>query len=147
MSLGDRELLQAFQCARPDAVPRFGHREHLRVAWLTLGERELIPALASFCTELRRFAAAAGAPDKYHETLSVGFLLLVHERMAATGAAADSEAFLAAHPDLLEWPQGPLSELYTPGMLQSEAARAGFVLPDRVASKATVVPDRSAQTA
>ena len=133
MSLSDARLLDAFGQADPGAVGRFGHREHLRVAWLYLRREPLLGALARFCADLRRFARAAGAPGKYHETLSVAYLLLVHERMAGAAPAADSDAFLAEHGDLLAWPEGPLGQFYAAGTLEQSRAREAFVLPDQTA--------------
>jgi hypothetical protein len=88
-------------------------------------------ALARFARGLQRFAAAAGVPHKYHETITWAFMLLIHERLAR-GAPREWPAFIAAHPELLD--KGILARYYTDATLRSSLARATFVLPDRVAS-------------
>ena len=86
-------------------------------------------AMAKFTTDLQQFAIAKGQPNLYHETITWGYLWLIHERMAR-GAKQDWEAFAATNPDLLTWEQSLLRTYYRPESLQSELARRVFVFPD-----------------
>src|SRR5262245_19145544 len=71
-------FLRAFEdCTLPAEL--FDHREHVRLAWLYLRGAPLLVALDRFCRGLRRFAAAAGMPDRYHETITWAYLFLIHE--------------------------------------------------------------------
>ena len=79
-----------------------------------------------FCSALRRFAAANGAPGKFHETITWAYLTLINERQAAT-PVDDFASFASAHPDLLDNRTGALSRLYDSETLASELARRVFV--------------------
>jgi hypothetical protein len=125
----ERGLLRAFRSGRPPEGG-FHHVHHLRLARLYLLEAEPDVAVPRYCRDLRRFATALGAPEKYHETITRAFLLLVAERMARSGPGADFDEFAAAHPELLEWEPSILSRYYRPETLGSELARRSFVLPD-----------------
>ena len=96
----DRELVERFEaCTLED----FHHADHVRVAWNMLRELPLDDASARLITSLKRFAAAAGAPQKYDEAITRHYLLLIHQRME--GGAAEWEEFAGANADLLTWPQ------------------------------------------
>jgi hypothetical protein len=123
------ELVAAFESARLPAE-QFSHAEHVRVAWWYLGRYSLPCAVVRFATALRRFAAAHGAAGKYHETVTVAWMLIIAERLRGSGASS-WDAFAAANADLLVRTPSVLSRYYTDETLASERARQQFVLPDR----------------
>jgi hypothetical protein len=129
MAAADEALLDGFE--RAD-LPAFTHRDHVRVAWLYLRREPLWTALPRFCDDLRRFAARAGAPQRYHETITWAYLLLVHERRAARPADEPWDDFADANPDLLCGQPSALERYYRAETLASERARRTFVLPDRM---------------
>jgi hypothetical protein len=96
----DRELVERFEAC---TLEEFHHADHVRVAWAMLREMPLDAALPRYITSLRRFAAAARAPQKYDDALTRRYILLIHRRMQA-GEAAVWDDFAAANPDLLSWP-------------------------------------------
>lgn len=112
---------------------RFGHREHVRLAWLYLREDPLLRALARVCSALRRFATAAGRPDRYHETITWAYVFLINERMERTGRDAGWAEFALRNQDLLAQagPFGALGAYYREETLRSELARRVYLLPDR----------------
>lgn len=122
------ELLAAFE-GQTMPASEFGHREHLRVAWacLRLQHDEPAAAMARVARGLRAFAAYAGAPGRYHETITFAFMLLVRQRMG--GPEETWEAFIAANDDLLD--RKVLERYYWPETLASDRARRQFVMPDR----------------
>ena len=74
--------------------------------------------------------AAHGEPGRYHETLTTAWARVVgHHALRARDA--DFDAFLAAHPRLLE--RDLLCAHYSRERLFSDAARAAFVEPDLLA--------------
>jgi hypothetical protein len=78
---------------------------------------------------LRRLAAAAGVPDRYHGTLTTAWARVVaHHAVASRDLGFD--AFVAAHPRLLE--RDLLLAHYRRERLFRPAARAAFVEPDLV---------------
>jgi hypothetical protein len=117
------------------AVPRdllgpggeFGHREHLRLAWRELREHEREVALARIETAIRHVAAAHGAPDKYHRTMTEAWAALVGHHLAEEPGLT-FDAFLERFPGLLDG--GLLTRHWSAELLASPAARATWVDPD-----------------
>lgn len=122
--MDDREFVTQIEaCTLPPS--EFGHRNHVRLAWVYLHEAPLLEALPRFVTTLKRYAASLGAAAKYHETITFAFLFLIHERMQRDPLPT-FDAFAAANEDLF----GPVLERYYPKeTLASEVARRMFVLP------------------
>ena len=110
---------------------RFHHPDHVRAAWLLLREEPPAAALARYSSALRRFAAAKGRTQLYHETITWAYVLLINERVQRSGGRLDWEEFAAANPDLLTWRPSVLDRYYTPETLGSDLASRAFVLPDR----------------
>lgn len=125
--VADAALAQGFAAATLTSLP---HRDHVRLGWIYLAREPLARAAARFIDDLQRLAAALGAPGKYHETLTWAYLLWIHACMTAGPRHADSAAFLAAHPQLLD--QDGLRPFYRAETLATAEARRVFVLPDRV---------------
>jgi hypothetical protein len=130
-TVGDAELLRGFEaCTLAPAA--FGHREHVRVAWLLLrAHPRFEDAAQRFCAGLRAFAAAHGKASLYHETITWAYLALVHERMRAPPPCESFDAFAAEHPALLAPGLGALAPYYEPALLHSPAAKQAFLLPRR----------------
>lgn len=111
----------------------FHHRDHVRMAWLYVREHGPVDAAPRFVADLQAFARAKGVPGLYHATITAAYIALIAERQLL--APADTwEAFAAAHPDLLSWKPGVLDRYYSAERLWSDAARAQFLLPDRLAA-------------
>jgi len=109
----------------------FGHAEHVCLAWHYLNRDPLLVAARRVCDGLRRYTRSVGVSGKYHETVTLAWLMLVQERRAR-GAGASWEAFRQANPDLFDATARLLDAYYRPATLRSPAARRHFVLPDRV---------------
>ena len=131
--MNDRNFVAAMEaCTIPGQD--FHHADHIRLAWLYLRDQAFTDAAVRFTTTLRNFAAANGVPEKYHETITWAYLVLIHERMHRDPSHASWDRFRAANSDLFEWKPSILQRYYTPATLGSEAARRVFILPDRAAS-------------
>jgi hypothetical protein len=131
----DAEFLAAFESATL-SPQSFDHRGHLRVACLYLADRPFLEACIAMRDGLRRFAASIGKAGLYHETITVAFMSIVAERMAADPGAG-WEALLGRHPELCD--RGLLARYIEPGVLASEGARARLVLGERVGAAAPAV--------
>ncbi|MEJ7732608.1 MAG: hypothetical protein WKG00_25815 [Polyangiaceae bacterium] len=119
----------AFEHATID--PRtFHHREHLYVAWCYLRALPLEEALARYVRHLRRLAAALGSPNKFHATMTWGYMVLLHAAMDRSPDAG-FEQLLAEHPALADHRAGALDAHYDRAQLDSDEARRYFVLPRR----------------
>lgn len=108
----------------------FHHAEHVRLAFEYLHRYPPLEALEKFSAALKRFAAAQGEADRYHETITWAFLLLIRERIARAGSIETWERFAAGNADLFVWKGGVLTTLYRPETLASDFTRRTFVLPD-----------------
>ena len=110
----------------------FHHREHVRVAFLYLSLYPALEALQLFSKALRKFAAAHGKPQLYHETITWALMFLIRERMARFETPPTWDEFSRNNADLLTWENRPLSRYYREETLASELARAVFIFPDKL---------------
>jgi hypothetical protein len=124
-------LVRAFESGEGPAGG-FHHAQHVRVAWWYLRAHPLPDAMARFTASLRHFAEKHGKPERYHETVTIAFLLVISERLAAAGPEAGWEAFADQNPDLFSWQPSVLDRYYRPETLWSDRARKSFVMPDRL---------------
>jgi hypothetical protein len=129
MMTGDELIKQFEDGTTPPGT--FHHVDHVRLAFEYLYRYPVLEALEKFSAALRRFAAAQGKPQLYHETITWAYLLLIRERMAPAGRSQTWEEFAARNPDLLIWKGGVLATLYRQETLDSDLARHTFVLPDQ----------------
>lgn len=127
--LTDDELMRQFLDGTLPAAS-FHHREHVRVAWLFVVRYGVPHALSEFGDALRRFAAAQGATNLYHATITWAYVLLINERQQRWPAATWA-AFADANPDLLTWKPSVLDTMYPADVLFSEFARQTFVMPQK----------------
>jgi hypothetical protein len=70
------------------------------------------------------------APERYHETISLAYLLLIHDRIVTRGRGATWDDFAEANTDLLTWQPSILDRYYSRDLLDSDLARRTFVWPD-----------------
>lgn len=125
----NQELIDRFENGSvPEA--EFHHADHVRLAFAYLRQFPPLEALDKFIGALKRYAAALGKANLYHETITHAYFFLIRERMART-ARLDWDEFIAANPDLLTWKNGVLTRYYEDATLRSELARAVFLFPDK----------------
>src|SRR5438093_1896833 len=106
----------------------FRHASHLHVAWVYLTESSSVQQAADKMSHtLRRFAAAAGKPKKYHETITLFWVHLL-SRAYADSRGERLEEIVHANPRLLE-KNFPLA-YYSSGRLFSDEARTSWLEPD-----------------
>jgi hypothetical protein len=126
----DKEFMAGFQAGSLSG-DQFRHRDHIRAAWLFLERYPLIEALERFAECLQRFAAAKGAPDRYHATITWSFLLLINERRERAGRAQSWSEFETGNAELFDREKNILDLYYDPATINSTLARRTFILPDR----------------
>ncbi len=123
----DVELTRALERGEI-ANENFRHVSHLHVAWVYLAESSSVQQAADKMRDtLRRFAAAAGKPQKYHETITLFWVHLLSRARAASGGE-HLEEIVHANPQLLE-KNFPLA-YYSIERLFSNEARISWVEPD-----------------
>jgi hypothetical protein len=128
--MSDDEFVERFEASTLDP---FRHGDHVRIAWLYLRRGGLLDALARMSDGIRRFAAAHGAPEKYHETITVAFVLLIADRVARAAPDQSWDEFAEANADLFDYKSGSIRPYYRPETLASDLARRHFVFPDAAA--------------
>lgn len=108
---------------------QFGHREHVRLAYIYLTEAEPDAAHQRMQAALLAFLRHHAIPaEKYHETLTRAWVLAVRHFMEQSPPAASAEGFIAANPRLLD--SKIMLTHYSADLLFSPEARAAFVEPD-----------------
>ncbi|HKU97108.1 MAG TPA: hypothetical protein VJR58_17620 [Vineibacter sp.] len=129
----DAEFLSALEdTSLPESS--FQHRDHLRAGYLYLRRDGFFSGMGAMASALRRYAAARGRPDRYHETLTVAYLTLINERLQLEGDAGGFDAFIARNPDLAA--PGILHRFYRRETLSTKRARQVFVLEEPYITKA-----------
>ena len=124
-------LIAQFEAGTMPAAT-FHHADHVRLAFEYLRRYSALEALERFSSGLKRFAAAQGKAQLYHETITWAYLLLIRERMARAARTQAWPDFAQQNPDLLQWKGGILTTLYRQETLDSDLARQTFVLPDQI---------------
>ena len=106
---------------------RFGHREHLRLAWRYLRATDTARAKFWMGASIRCVAAAHGTPEKYHETLIVAWTRLVAAHLGS-GDTSDFGEFMADNPRLFD--RHLVESHFSAATLWSRRARHEWVEPD-----------------
>ncbi len=128
--MSDEEFINQFEtCTFP--VASFHHREHVRVVWLYLQSYSVLETLARFSEKLKRFAAANGKANLYHETITWSYVFLINERMERHGKESGWDNFAESNAELLDWKPSILESYYSEQTLSSELARKTFVFPEK----------------
>ena len=105
----------------------FGHREHVHLTWLAVRRAGMPAAVALVSDGLQRTARYAGAPQKYHVTVSRAWVELVAHH-TAQDPTPDFTAFAGRNPELLD--KRLLTRFYRSATLAAVPARTGWVEPD-----------------
>lgn len=121
--LSDAEFVEAVEgCELPLAA--FRHGDHLRLAWWYLHDQPFERALESVRKAIMRLAEHNGLGHIFHETRTIAWVRLLN-----THGESTFEEFIALNDGRLC--SDLLNEFWTPASLQSDAARMGWVSPDR----------------
>src|SRR4029078_2575184 len=125
----ERDLLAGF-AALTYPLDSFGHTEHVRLAWTLLAEQSLLDAMCSFRRLLLAYDKHHSAADKYNETITCIYLLLIREAMDQLCPDHDWDEFQRSNPDLFGSEKELLERWYPAGGAFMPEAKAAFRLPD-----------------
>jgi hypothetical protein len=101
----------------------------VQLTWLAVRRHGATTAADLVGEGIRATATAAGAPQKFHVTMTRAWVELVAHHLAAAEAAPEAfDAFARSNPDLLD--RTLLSRFYRPETLAGDAARTGWIEPD-----------------
>src|SRR5712664_775491 len=127
--MDDREFLRLFHDGNLPGE-EFRHKGHLRPAWLVLSHHARGEAEKIVAREIRRFAAASGAANRYHDTLTRFWVRLVGHAMENALETKSIDELLARFPFLLD---KSLPYRHWRGeTFNSDNARVAWVEPDLV---------------
>lgn len=123
----DAAFLDRFErCTLAEA--EWTHLAHVRVAWTWLSIAPPSEALERIRRGILRYnTEVLGRRHKYHDTVTVAFAYLIHNRMRDGESWA---GFASRIDDLLDADSPILLQYYSSARLFSDAARQHFVLPD-----------------
>jgi hypothetical protein len=108
-------------------APRFGHRQHIHLTWLAVRRCGVAEAIALVSAGIQHTARYAGAPQKYHTTVSRAWVELVGHH-ATEHHEPDFDAFTRENPALLD--KRLLTRFYRSTTLASPLAKTSWVEPD-----------------
>lgn len=113
----------------------FDHENHVYAGWLYLQQYDQRQAITRFSAALRRLTDKFGVPDKYHETITWFFLLLIAERQDPNKDES-FQSFKTRNPDLFTTNPSVINRYYSKQRLAAPLARNCFLLPDKLAAEA-----------
>jgi len=122
------DLIENFERGK---LEQFHHSDHVRMAFEYLCHYPALEALGRVSDAIRRFAAAQGKPNLYHETITWAYVLIIRQRMAESANPRGWNEFARNNPDLFVWKKGILSRYYSEELLNSDLARKVFIFPDK----------------
>lgn len=107
--------------------PRFGHRQHVQLTWLAVRRYGTADAIDLISDGIRTTARYAGAPQKYHATISRAWVELVGHHTDASDAT-DFDTFAEQNAALLD--KRLLTRFYRSSTLAGAVAKTAWVEPD-----------------
>ncbi len=128
----DDEFIDLFERAALTRA-QWTHEAHLRMAWIySRREQDCDAALKRMRAGIPKLNDALDtAPHLYHDTVTCAFGTLVHARAIRPGSPVTWREFADAHPELFDKIAPILHRHYRPETLATDAARTGFIPPDR----------------
>ena len=127
MTHSDAEFMRSVESCELESL---SHRDHIRLAWLTLQRAPLLATIESLRHQFAAFAKSKGKPMVYHETITWAFTLIINERIERGQGGDDWREFIALNPDLAAG-KSILDTYYDAATLDSQLARRTFILPRR----------------
>src|SRR5262245_55130357 len=128
LSANDRDFRAEFEACRfPPA--EFGHRAHIRLAYVYLAEHDTDASHQLMHDALLNFIRHHGVDiSKYHETMTRAWIMAVRHFMEISPGSESSEAFTEDNPRMLD--SKIMMTHYSAEVLFSDEARARFVEPN-----------------
>lgn len=128
MLLSDADFSQQFADCTLD--PKlFTHSAHLRLAWISIRQNGITKAIALIREQIKAYDQKFGDGTKYHETLTVAALHVVHHFMKRS--YADSfDGFISEFPRLKTHFKDLIAQHYSIDLFQDADAKEKYVQPD-----------------
>lgn len=109
---------------------KFTHEMHVRVGWIYACRYSRAEAIIRFADRLKFWTRIFKMPEKYHETITWFYMLIICERQSLKNAES-FDTFIAQNPDLIAKPS-ILGRYYKAETLASDRAKKQYLLPDNL---------------
>ncbi len=129
-TLSDNEFREEYESLTLDSS-WFSHEAHLRMTWIYLNEKSLEGAIEAMCSTLHRFDNAFGDGTKYHKTVTIAAVKIVHLFKEKTKAASFAE-LLEIVPALKDSFKSLIQAHYSYDVFSDSKAKNEFIAPDRL---------------
>ena len=126
--LSDSEFKEQFANCTLDST-LFSHEAHLRLAWLLINEFGLEKAEVQIQEQLKNFVANVGAKDKYHVTITLVAIKMVHHFMQKSKTESFAD-FILENPQLKTNFKGLIRSHYSFDVFDNIKAGRQFIDPD-----------------
>ncbi|MFC4220366.1 hypothetical protein [Flagellimonas marina] len=126
----DSEFVEAFE--RGSLEPKlFNHEAHLRLAWIYIQNHGEQIAIEKSCSSIKHFDAIHGKGDKFHTTITVAAVKVVHHfiKKSKSNTFAD---FIEEFPNLKTAFKEILNQHYELNIFSSDGARSAYIAPDKL---------------
>jgi len=127
LHLSDEEFVRAFESCELVGAS-FHHADHVRLTWIYVRQYGEQAATERVMAGIRRFATHSGSAQKFHQTQTCAWVRLIAAAQRGRSELRTFVEFIAAHPELLD--ANALARYYSKSVLESPAARTGWVEPD-----------------
>src|SRR5258708_17126709 len=126
-SLSDDVFLRAFEACHLDPA-QFRQADHILLSWLYVHRHGARAAEALLLDGIHKMAQHAGAPQKFHYTITIAWARLVAAACCKSDSCDSFCEWIKTHPQFLD--RYLLKEHYSAGKLGSLPARCGWLRPD-----------------
>jgi CDP-diacylglycerol--glycerol-3-phosphate 3-phosphatidyltransferase len=127
LHLSDEAFVRAFESCELTGSA-FHHADHVRLTWIYVRQFGEQAAKERVLAGILRFATHSGSAKKFHYTQTCAWVRLIAAAQLKSEDVKIFLEFVAAHPELLD--AQALARYYSKSLLESPAARAGWIEPD-----------------
>tara|TARA_B100000949_G_scaffold39525_1_gene33486 strand:- start:9948 stop:10343 length:396 start_codon:yes stop_codon:yes gene_type:complete len=126
--MNDADFIKAFESGKfpPEA---FDHKAHIKLAWIYLNFFDEVTAISKTCVAIKNFDKLHGDGTKYHTTLTVAAVKVVHHFRQKSNAATFDE-FVAEYPRLITSFKELLLQHYDNKVIADPKAKTTYLEPD-----------------
>lgn len=126
----DADFIKAFEAGTypPEA---FNHKAHIKLAWVYLNLFDEETAISKTCAAIKNFDQLHGDGTKYHTTLTVAALKVVHHFRQKSNAATFDE-FVVEYPRLITSFKELLLQHYDTKVIADPKAKTTYLEPNLI---------------
>ncbi|NVN18124.1 hypothetical protein GUA46_07210 [Muricauda sp. HICW] len=126
--MNDIEFIKAFESGEFSPA-EFNHRAHIRLAWAYLDRFDEETAISKTCNAIKNFDGLHGDGTKYHKTLTVASVKVVHHFRQKSNAST-FDGFVTEHPRLISSFKDLLLQHYGETVFISPKSKTTYIEPD-----------------